>query len=297
MEKQKQFSDSAEPANIAISANHIELKSLIESKRDRQAAILRSMLQYLKPMPGLDANNNYDPAVDQLALSLVHTAPSTTAPGTTEVLASKDIEINTRICNYMGYIIPAGRSTAHLPCATLVATPPDRYKRTTGAVLLGIPNTIGPTINHSCQPNCALTLNSSKFNVKDKRPRPDWVTIEAIENIKEGESLTINYGEEYWSGHEESCAICFTKDKDSKANQIVKCGGIVEGNACCISMHLQCAQLRKEDIADPDKEYYCPLCIQWIVEGDNCSTTSESDGDQDHQPSAMHAARGQPTRR
>ncbi len=49
-------------------------------------------------------------------------------------------------------------------------------------------------INHACAPN------AEAFNYDDKK-----IVIEAIEDIKRGEEITIDYGKEYWLDHCQPC--------------------------------------------------------------------------------------------
>jgi hypothetical protein len=183
------------------------------------------------------------------------------------VLATKPIPGKTKICNYMGYIVSSEYVTAHLPCSTDVVTPHDASGRTTGAKLIGIPNTIGPTINHvpdndKSRANCTFVFHSNKFSALSTTPPPDWITVETTRDIEQGEELFLYYGDYYWPDHDESCVICFGRDYDQANNPLLGCSGEPHSNGlkCSLWIHLHCSQLSIKPPAS--QEYYCPLCIE-----------------------------------
>jgi hypothetical protein len=259
--KQQQFTLNPNFNSIVDSSKQRELTGLLNNRLDRQADCLHNQLKYLEKLYDLNDNNNYDRRSETATKHIVEQKNCPSLPGKKGIYAKKHIKHGTKICNYMGYVLPQNRPTQGLPCSTVIAT--ECNSKVEECFLVGIPNTIGPMINHASaqNANCVFRINNDKFKSDSTIIPSDWITIQTVEDIEEDEELTVNYGNDYWLGHEESCSICFGKDS-SNENPILYCDGVVNDAACKTQIHLHCALLNKKPIG----EYYCPCCINIMQE-------------------------------
>ncbi|MGZ5546773.1 MAG: SET domain-containing protein-lysine N-methyltransferase [Nitrososphaeraceae archaeon] len=263
--KQQQFISHPMFIPIAESSKQKELTELMDSRLDRQAECLHTQLKYLSNLEDLQSNNNYDKKSETKSKQMIEQKNCPNLPGKKGIYAKRPIKGGEIICNYMGYLLPQDRPTQSLPCSTVVAT--EANGKLDNCFLVGIPNTIGPMMNHASatEANCNIQVRRAPTANSITIPS-DWITIQAVEDIDVGEELTVDYGQDFWCGHEEGCSICFGKDS-SNTNPILLCGGIVNEATCKTQIHLHCALLRSKPVG----EYYCPCCINLMHESVNKS--------------------------
>lgn len=241
------------------------LAQAINNRRSRQQEQLCSLMQGVIPLDDLATVNNFNPAAENAAATTVSTRPSTAVPGTMEVVATKLLPNHSTVCPYAGYIVSTKMKVGNLPCSTIVQL--SRGSNSNYAHLIGLPNTIGPTINHSTTPNCEL-YQANPLPVEYGRERcqvnvpANLISVRTITDISPGTILTIDYSKSYWKAHEVSCTICFCKNYDKDGDPLIYCSGIVHNAPCSIAIHYECSQL--DYIPSSTGPYYCPLCIKRI---------------------------------
>jgi hypothetical protein len=131
----------------------------------------------------------------------VEIRPTLITPGQRGVFALKPLRKDQSICQYSGPIIrtslyEAGvKAGLHPNIRSLVHIVTEMDLHGMGGFsqchLIGLPDTFGPTINHSDDPNCVVTYTQPKgAGAIPYR----LLMVKARRTIREGEELTIDYG-------------------------------------------------------------------------------------------------------
>ncbi len=210
---------------------------------------------------GLKWEIQIDELEEEKAKKRIHIIDSQTILNATTVVASIDLTKGKPICQYGGIFINTEdfsledfQEKQYITINTAFAF--TSLEGMIGHMIIGDPTTLGPTILHAKEKDANCRFNTTEENTLE---------IVAKRNIKAGEELLVNYGNEYWDNHEPLCPICFWAGSKT-TNPMLLCDGVRQINgqsiACLHHIHQNC--IRSDCIIEADQPFYCGKCVEFI---------------------------------